>query len=171
MNDDMLSIESDQALCIHCVKPYNGLDHFCPHCGGPVSQHSAVDPMGQIFSAGHAYTNATSGRPSKIVLIGIWLIFAPQLVPILIGLFWIIGWMISAIAEGSDGQVGYLPDNLVSEFFKLFAIVGLGIVYWLILWKVTARYIRFHADKTSSLDEEDEERRTDTDSIDVNRLV
>ncbi len=110
----------EQMLCPHCMEPTDPISHFCQSCGGPVSQHATIDPLGQIYAQGHAYRNST-GRPTRLLtVIGVWLIFGTQ-VPLL----------------GFAGMANPLGDPAVS----LFAIVLAGI-YGVFTYKTTSRYIR-----------------------------
>lgn len=150
------AIEDDQPLCIHCAKPYNGLDHFCPHCSGPVSQHSAVDPMGQVFAMGHAYSSATSGRFSKLVLIGMWVLFGPQLVLLLVLDVGVSVEMLLPTDQMSAYDSGPRIDaaSQAEAYFKLVVMFALTAFYGTLLYKVTAGYIRKRKEYASrSLDE------------------
>ncbi|MGB0766941.1 MAG: hypothetical protein ACPGYV_04460 [Phycisphaeraceae bacterium] len=144
MNVEVDATENDQPLCIHCTEPYNGLDHFCPHCGGPVSQHSAVDPMGQVFAMGHAYSSATDGRASKLVLIGMWLIFGPQLAILL----FFNGWLAIDALFPSDPKGSYETGLRIEASSAAEGAVRYGVMlaltafYGLMLYKVTAGYLR-----------------------------
>lgn len=80
MTDSDTPISIAEARCPHCIKPITPQDHFCPHCDRPVSSHASIDPMGQVYSAGSLYRMATSRKgPSRLLLIGMWLIFGPSL--------------------------------------------------------------------------------------------
>ncbi|GAB4108182.1 MAG: hypothetical protein Kow00105_14440 [Phycisphaeraceae bacterium] len=112
--------EFEQMLCPHCMEPADPISHFCPSCGGPISQHATIDPMGQIYAQGHAYRNST-GRPTRLMtVIGVWLIFGTQ-IPLL----------------GFAGIANPLGDPAVS----LFSLVLAGI-YGVFVYKTTSRYIR-----------------------------
>ncbi len=82
MADKSVELDADDEfpVCPHCIEPIGRFDHFCPHCGKPVTVHAATDPLGQIFSQGHVYRQATSAEPRIITLIGMWLIFSPVVI-------------------------------------------------------------------------------------------
>ena len=144
MSDDIETAGGEQPLCIHCARPYNGLDHFCPHCGGPVSQHSSADPMGQVYSMGHAYSSATSGRASKRVLIGMWVLFGPQLVLLLVFDIWLASEMVFPTEQMSPYDTGVRIDtgSRVEAVFKYAVMITLTVFYAVLLYKVTLGYIR-----------------------------
>jgi hypothetical protein len=73
-------VDDESLACPHCIEPIERFDHFCPHCGKPVTVHATTDPLGQIFSQGHVYRQATSAEPNAITLIGMWLIFSPTVI-------------------------------------------------------------------------------------------
>ena len=75
----MVSTDDAEPRCPHCIGPLGPNDDFCKSCGGPVTSHASIDPLGQIYATGYAYRQAVSGRPRKIVVLGMWLIFGPQL--------------------------------------------------------------------------------------------
>jgi len=85
MHQEPHTDDSDQGspVCPHCLAAIDTLDHFCPRCGGPVSAHASIDPLGQVYSAGHLYRRATSSPPKFITVLGMWLIFGPQ-IPLLL---------------------------------------------------------------------------------------
>jgi hypothetical protein len=132
----------DVPLCPHCLKGINRFDHFCPHCGGPVTAHASVDPFGQVFSAGRAYQRAaTSSRPRLIVVLGVWLIFAPQLVILLVGVVQIVLDMVGVPPMFSRllqaGGVAPDQENPLLQGAAVAIMLGLAVIYGVILWKVT----------------------------------
>lgn len=74
--EEPVASDDGDPLCPHCLEPIERFDHFCRQCGAPITSHAAIDPLGQVFAAGHIYRNATSSRPPRIVFLGMWLIFA-----------------------------------------------------------------------------------------------
>ena len=117
----------ERIVCPHCIQPIGRFDHFCPHCGGPVTAHASIDPLGQVYAAGHGYRSATSGRPRFVVLLGMWLIFGPQLAVFL--------YVLCALCCGPRGDV------TAGGILGLAVVFGLGALYAAILWKVTSRYL------------------------------
>ena len=141
--------ESDGGVphCPHCLEPVGPRDHFCPKCCGPVTAHASTDPMGQIYATGYAYQQAVSARPRAIVVLGMWLIFAPQIPALIFGGSAAIAGLVtqSSIFGIGDGLFafprgeGYFVAMLGVIFFG-----GLAVLYIAILWKVTARYLRYN---------------------------
>ena len=67
-------------LCANCMAENSPHAHFCIKCATPMSSLATIDPIGRIHSAGDPYRKAIHqpGR-SKVTLIAMWLIFAPQI--------------------------------------------------------------------------------------------
>ena len=139
--------EESTALCPHCAEAVEPFDHFCPFCGGPVTAHASIDPLGQVYALGHGYQRAVSSRPRLIVVLGMWLIFGPQLLFLLMILFKSLTAVvdISALIPGNQTPnaptVGHLDMGSM-----MIALVGysftimLAAIYGAILWTVTKRY-------------------------------
>jgi hypothetical protein len=130
--------EPDGLVCPHCIEPVHELDHFCPHCNGPITSHAAIDPLGQVYAAGRAYQNATD-RPSRLTVVAMWLIFGPQLPVLLLGmgvtssqLFWPHGEAVVSVGAAA-------PQSAVFTLFGLAVCLGLASLYGAILAKVTWR--------------------------------
>ena len=64
-------------ICPSCHGPNDPDARYCAHCRAPLDMGLMLDPMGQIQADGFAWRQATSGRPSLIVVIGIWFMFLP----------------------------------------------------------------------------------------------
>ena len=103
--------------------------------------HSAIDPMGQVYTAGYAYRQAT-GRPTKfIIVLGVWLIVAPALLPLIfIGLGLINYLATPGINVGSSflGTVEFTTNNIIGVMFTL----GMVALYVLLVFKTTRAYLR-----------------------------
>ena len=144
--------DEDLLICPHCARPIGRFDHFCPGCRGPVTAHASMDPLGLVYSAGRAYRNATSGHPRSIVLLGMWLIFGPQIPLLLYYLYLTLSDVIAPargyLFEGASTafHIGddMIPiyDGLTVTILKLVLAGGLLTLYLAILWKVTSRHIR-----------------------------
>ena len=79
-----MSIESesrpqpeDSVVCPKCLLANSPTAAFCADCGAPIGMVASVDPFQHIYAEGFAYRSAVDGPPKLIVLIGMWLIFAP----------------------------------------------------------------------------------------------
>lgn len=143
MEHERSHADEPELLCPHCVKPIGPFDHFCPHCNGPVTAHASVDPVGQVFAAGHAYQNATS-KPKLIIVIGMWLIFSPQIPFLVFAFFGILSniiWPRYLYHQSNDAFVKLVGSGLVTDLIKLAVVSGLVVLYVILLKKVTTRYL------------------------------
>jgi hypothetical protein len=137
----LISNLDDGRLCPHCLASVDPISHFCDACGGPTSMHSAIDPMGQIYTAGYAYRQAT-GRPTKfIIVLGIWLICAPALLPLVFVVFGLSHYIF--LERGSTGSSfmsmpGVSFGSVAGAMFTL----GMTAIYILLLYKTTRAYLR-----------------------------
>lgn len=117
-----------------------------------MTAHGAIDPLGQVFAAGNAYRNATSqARPKLIIVLGMWLIFAPQIVVLLFFSLWIGQDMATRgqpVFDG-DGWTQTQGDSLLFNTIRLLLIVGLAVLYAWIIWAVTKRYRTAKPDESS----------------------
>jgi hypothetical protein len=92
--------DDQKALCLQCLHPNDPEAHFCEKCGAPCDSYAATAPFEQIFAQGHAFRNATNGRPRPIVVIGIWLICLPGVINALV--------FSSLLFSHSEGRVSAL---------------------------------------------------------------
>jgi hypothetical protein len=69
--------EEEQMLCPCCFHHNDPDITFCQDCGAPLGFIAFLGPLEQVYSEGFAYRRATTGPPSWIVLVGIWVIFFP----------------------------------------------------------------------------------------------
>ena len=116
---------SDETItCPSCQALNNRRAEFCHKCGAPLGPVATLDPMQTIQAEGFLLRKATEGRPSRIVLIGIWIVFLPCLV----------GTVYSAIRLlfGERGSFG---------FFFFWGSIGLSIIAFMILYRVTKNYL------------------------------
>ena len=67
-------------LCPCCLEAVPYRYNLCPYCGAPVSGLAGFMPWEQILAQGYIYRQAVAGPSKPLVLIGIWLIFLPNLV-------------------------------------------------------------------------------------------
>jgi hypothetical protein len=128
------------ALCPHCLAPVDDLDHFCPACARPITSHATIDPMGQVYSAGHAYRQATES-PKLITVIGIWLIFGPQ-VPLLFCSITTVGAEFTVAGQSSFAGPSISLAEGVAGIFAMLISGAIDVIYIMILWKVTRAYLR-----------------------------
>lgn len=115
-------------ICPHCMAAIEPYADFCRQCGAPLSVLAAMDPYKRVFAQGWIYRKATSHPTSLIVLVGMWLIFAP-------GVYasWrMLPWHQPFAMQGA-------PIMAVLSFGFFFGGVAL---YAAILFRVTAQYLR-----------------------------
>lgn len=129
-------IEQARPVCPHCQANVDALTHFCPECGGPITVHASMDPLGQVFSMGRGYRQAISGTPSWFVVVGMWLIFGPLLGSLLLNVYLFLRYVL--LDTGHSGQ-GW--EDLLAKLLPLALFAGVLLLYTAILWKVTARYL------------------------------
>jgi hypothetical protein len=67
----------EAVVCPKCLLANSPTAAFCVDCGAPIGMVAAVDPLQHIYAEGFAYRSAVDGPPNLIVLVGMWLIFAP----------------------------------------------------------------------------------------------
>jgi hypothetical protein len=110
--------EDEKQLCLNCLSPNSPQANFCSDCGAPLSSYAATGPLEHIFAQGHVYRRAVAELRSILVVIGIWLVFAPSA-----------AWALMPLMEGDQtGVLGFVTP-------LLFTPISL-----LILWKTTRHY-------------------------------
>ena len=135
-------------LCPSCLAPAERLQHFCAECGSPLTSHAEIDPLGRIYSMGDTFRKAAASPRRRIVLIGMWCIFALPLVFVVIGL-------VSVLDQRSDvcmpGEGGLMDWNemtrppapwTLSRIFQLSLLMGVALLYGAIVIKTTRNYFR-----------------------------
>lgn len=133
-------------ICPHCATDVGEFDHFCPKCGGPITAYASIDPLGQVYSAGRAYQRAAwTAKPRRIIVIGIWLIFGPQILTLFLAVPSPAGNIVMhgtvfGEYEGDESYWHPYPLGRGGTVFIMLLILGLVWLYTTILWKVTARY-------------------------------
>lgn len=137
-------------LCPHCLAPVGRFDHFCPKCARPITAHAATDPFGQVLSAGAVYRGAVDSAPRFVIVLGMWLIFAPGVVVASLMTLGAIGslirWLTEPVGRG-HAHGGAIEVTQVVTGADLMTVGAplLGMVVVLlqvvILWKVTRRYL------------------------------
>jgi hypothetical protein len=75
-------------VCPKCILRNDPQAAFCADCGAPIGMVANVDPIQHILAEGFGYRSAVDGPPSLIVLIGVWLLFAPMIIWLPYFAFW-----------------------------------------------------------------------------------
>ena len=122
------AISEDAApVCLGCMTAVTPETRYCPKCGRPVGMFVGTDPIQLIHSQGWGYRAAVRGRPNRVVLWGMWLVFGLATALMFSHLwdlarFW---WR--------PGFVDLLAGLL---------ILGLQVAYVALLYRVTKNYVR-----------------------------
>ena len=121
MNSESENQQATDALvvCPRCLLRNSPAAAFCKDCGAPIGMVSTVDPIQHILAEGFAYRSAVDGPPRLIVVVGIWLLFAPA--------------VFAALFMLRDGFQDTFPQRL---FLLLLAVAS-----FVILYRTTKNYI------------------------------
>jgi hypothetical protein len=130
-------------LCPGCLAPIAPHDPFCEMCGQPLTSAATTLPMERIRSLGEI-TRRAAERPKTIALIGIWLIFGPPVLILVI--------MAIAFPTPVPQTLEQLPQAIFSLAFTLGPILLLGGI----LLRTTARYLTVPRDVARDDTEDDE---------------
>ncbi|HSI14502.1 MAG TPA: hypothetical protein VK961_20800 [Chthoniobacter sp.] len=74
---DTHSHPEEGVICPKCLLSNSTTAAFCVECGAPIGMIATIDPIQHIRAEGFAYRAAVDGPPSRIVLVGMWMLFAP----------------------------------------------------------------------------------------------
>jgi hypothetical protein len=168
LSADIADDEPAGAVCLTCTTVNHPLSTFCVKCGAPISPLSVYGPLETVMTQGHGLRNAVD-HPSRLALIGVWLIFFPT---VFVFIF-ILGGIISASTGigpiGSTAtytQGNDLSDLHVNHFVtrdrtwfqgtmdalklvvSILMLVGIFVLYLMILIKITRNYCRAHSDES-----------------------
>ena len=136
------------ALCPSCLAPAERLQHFCSECGSPLTSHAEIDPLGRIYSMGDTFRKAAASPRRRIVLIGMWWIFAVPLVFVVIGLVVVLGQRADVSMPGDSGLVDWNEMSrppapwTLSRILQLSLLIGIAVLYGAIVIKTTRNYFR-----------------------------
>jgi hypothetical protein len=114
--------EQDTPLCLSCLHPNGEEAHFCVKCGAPLDSYAATAPFEQIYAEGHAFRSATQGKPSLIVVLGIWILFLPGVVA---GIF-----------------IGPLTLMYSGSWIGMIVFAGFGCLSAALIYLTTRRYLQ-----------------------------
>jgi hypothetical protein len=134
----------NQIVCLHCAESVGPFDHFCPQCGGPNTAHAAIDPLGQVLTAGWGYRNAIE-TPRLIVVIGIWLIFGPALpfyICLVFGSLFELTHETVSLAVIGGSRFEPAGRDAMGGIVSLTTLIFIITIHGMMIWKVTACYLR-----------------------------
>ncbi len=121
------AVADDAALvCPSCLTESTSPGDFCTHCGAPLGATTTLDPLKSVYATGWMYRRAASGRPARIKLLGMWLIFGPALFIGVAGLL----------------RVRDLRSATISDLFILALVLAFLTINVLILHRTTWSYFR-----------------------------
>ncbi len=113
--------------CPHCLREVGERSHFCTACGMPITSHSTIGPMEQVWALGWFVNRLLSQPPSAFTVVGVWFIALPWLMVFLIA-------PLSVLAAVHSGNVGRGLSGLVTLL--------LAGCYLLLAIRVTLSYLR-----------------------------
>jgi hypothetical protein len=148
-DDDRKEVEIP--LCPHCAAPFREGEHFCDRCGCPVTFQAVSMPYESILARGFAWREGSRNPQSLIVLVGMWVLFAPALVVSVIG-------FLALLASFREFDWRPYPrTNFLMALLCLAFVGGMATISGLLLYKTTRNYLRLRrvAEETDS--EEDAE--------------
>ncbi|MEK7952043.1 hypothetical protein [Luteolibacter soli] len=120
--------ESGKDLCSRCLFPNELEAPFCEKCGAPLTPYASTAPFESVRAEGELYLRAVEQPGSLVVVLGMWIIFAPCLV---------VGAIISSMPLREDG----FSISFIGVFAFLFGSFVLT-VSSVVLFKTTRSYLR-----------------------------
>ena len=109
---DPLTSEIDttpaRPVCPSCILPISKHDDFCQNCFAPVGLTASIDPLKRIWAEGFLYKKAANDRITGFMLLSMWLILFPMILPLLFLLNEGIGQLVKGRLE--------FPDSYFREF-------------------------------------------------------
>ena len=112
--------DDEQVLCTVCLLANPPRADYCAKCGAPINTLLTFAPYDQILLEGFAYRRAVDGPPSRIILIGMWLLFGPVLL--------VAPFVVASDAQRNPAQGGIdrVADHL---FWVVYFFVAAAILY------------------------------------------
>ena len=114
-------------VCTACLTPNPPHINYCSKCGALLNSLAAFNPFDQTLVEGFAYRRAVDGPPSKIILIGMWLLFGPSIL--------LVPFVFANSQLGNPGT-GFLGYVVAHAYFAGYLIISI-----IILYRTTANYI------------------------------
>jgi hypothetical protein len=151
----MKAKDPGQPVCLNCMQPTTVGTHFCVHCGAPLTAYATTGPYEQILAGGFAYRQASSSANKPIVLFGMWLLFGPALVILLV-------LDLVAVANIRDIVAS------VKDFSSAVRMIAAGVMFGgmtyisaALLYKTTKNYLAHKNVVGSASESESEEEESD----------
>lgn len=129
--------DKSEPVCPSCLAPNTSDAHFCANCNAPLTAHAATDPIYRIWASGHVYAKAAGKPPSRLALLGMWLLFGNLFFLNLPALWHSFLALLSLFVSLNGGSTNY-------GFFTLFAffllVIGIEALCVAVLVRVTINY-------------------------------
>lgn len=126
-------------LCPNCLGMVDPKEHFCPNCRAPLTVAAATDPLASVFATGHVYQKASKRPQSRVVLIGIWLLFG-NLFIVNFPTFW---FSLKAVLTFFIPSIGeFTNQGFVSMLLVFLFALGMETLCALVLYHVTKNYFK-----------------------------
>jgi hypothetical protein len=122
----------ENELCIHCCEANAPLVKFCRHCRAPLHPLAAYNPYERVYATGFIWRTAVSKPNNRMVLIGMYLYFAPTLLVQALLL-----WGIFRDTPGYRPDFGMFTELVIIGVFLVPAVVSL-----MILVQTTRNYFK-----------------------------
>lgn len=113
--------------CPHCLGEVGERSHFCTACGMPITSHSTIGPMEQVWALGWFVNRLLSQPPTAFTVVGVWVLALPSLVVVL-------ALPVSMIVAVRNGSIGNALIGSVS--------LVVASCYVLLAVRVTLSYLR-----------------------------
>ncbi|MBL7220340.1 MAG: hypothetical protein ISS69_09520 [Phycisphaerae bacterium] len=135
-------------LCPSCLAPAEPRQHFCSECGAPLTSHAEIDPLGRIYSMGDTFRKAAASPRRRIVLIGMWCIFAIPMILFVFVLEAVVFQTVDGRVVNDDGLVVWnetrrcLAPLTLGRVLYITSILGIALLYGAIVIKTTRNFFR-----------------------------
>ncbi len=126
-----------ESVCPSCLAPIRPDDDFCPNCDTPLTVHATTDPISNIRAGGFAYASAANRPRSRIVVIGVWLIFGNLFLLNLRLVYFSLSATLAMLIpiQGVSTDLGFFP-----VFFIFLLAIAVETVFVAVIVKVTRNY-------------------------------
>lgn len=120
----------NKVVCQSCLHENDSKAAFCEKCNAPIGQYVTTDPVQSAISEGRALSDGIRRPMSPIVVVGIWILFAP----------FVIAYFVMAGITIIEGDI-----------FNPFAIgIGLlGVAFGFLVVKTTRNYLKLKKEDDS----------------------
>ncbi|MBT3201915.1 MAG: hypothetical protein HN350_18600 [Phycisphaerales bacterium] len=139
-------IDPGTPLCPHCLAPTEMVQETCDMCGTVLTSQAGIDPVQQFRTMGRTLGDAAANPKSRIVLIGMWCVFA---IPVVMMIFAMVqssnptGYVRILNDDGDIVWIEASPPPMTPRRILQFAFFsGILLLYTAIVIKTTRNYFR-----------------------------